>query len=271
MAGFKDHFSGVAEAYRAFRPGYPVALFSWMAAVAPGTDLAADLGCGNGQAAVSLATYFAEVVGVDPSSEQIARAEQHPRVRYVVAPAERTSIPGGTVDLALAAQSFHWFDPEPFRVELQRIARPGAVFVACTYGLCRICPEVDEVVDLLYGDLLGPWWPPERRHVESGYQTLPFPADELEVPRFEIAEEWPLEQFLGYLGTWSAVGACRRATRRDSVAELAPELRKAWGSAGARRQVRWPLVVRAGRVGGAVASPHAPAAGAGEGAAPRRS
>ena len=32
MSGtFKDHFSGVAAGYQAFRPGYPPALFDWLA------------------------------------------------------------------------------------------------------------------------------------------------------------------------------------------------------------------------------------------------
>jgi hypothetical protein len=47
--------------------------------------------------------------------------------------------------------------------------------------------------------------------VDAGYRTLPFPAAELDVPSFEISEEWPLDHFLGYLGTWSAVGAHRLA------------------------------------------------------------
>lgn len=248
MADFKDHFSSVAEAYRAFRPRYPAGLFSWMAGIAPRRDVAVDLGCGNGQAAVLLAAHFAEVVGVDPSAEQISRAEPHPRVRYLVAPAEQTKLAPASVDLALAAQAFHWFEPEAFRRELCRIARPGAVFVAGTYGLCRVTPEIDAVVDRLYTDVLGPYWPAERAHVDAGYRTLPFPAAEIDVPAFEISEEWMLDRFLGYLGTWSAIGAYRRVNQQDPVSAIAHELRRAWGDASTTREIRWPLAIRAGRI-----------------------
>jgi SAM-dependent methyltransferase len=252
VSGFKDHFSSVADAYRAFRPRYPAALFSWMAALAPRRDVAVDLGCGNGQAAVLLAEHFAEVIGVDPSAEQITRAEPHPRVRYLVAPAEQTKLATASVDLAIAAQAFHWFAPEAFRRELERIARPGAVFVAGTYGLCRVTPAIDAVVDRLYTDVLDAYWPAERKHVDSGYRTLPFPAAEMDVPAFEISEEWLLAHFLGYLGTWSAVGAYRRANGHDPVSAIAHELRQAWGDTNATRPIRWPLAIRAGRVGAAI-------------------
>lgn len=245
---FKDHFSGMAGAYQAFRPGYPPALFEWLATLVPRLDVAADLGCGSGQASLALARHFAEVLAIEPSAEQVARAEPHPRVRYRVAPAEATGLPDGSVDLAIAAQAFHWFEPDPFRRELERIARPGAAFAAFTYALCRIDPAVDAVIDRLYRDLLGAHWPPERRHVDSGYRTLPFPWAEIAAPSLEIAEEWDLGRFVGYLGTWSAVAAFRRALGRDPIAEVLPALQDAWGPPGGARTVRWPLTIRAGRV-----------------------
>ena len=61
--GFKDHFSGVSAGYRAFRPGYPAALFEWLASVSPARERAVDLGCGSGQASVGLARHFAEGIG----------------------------------------------------------------------------------------------------------------------------------------------------------------------------------------------------------------
>jgi SAM-dependent methyltransferase len=187
-------------------------------------------------------------VGVEPSAEQVARAEAHPRVRYVVAPAEATGLPDASVDLALAAQAFHWFDPPRLERELARIARPGAVFAAATYFLCEVGPGVDDAVRRLYAEILGAHWPPERRHVESGYRTLPFPWPEIDAPRFEIAERWTLDRFVGYLGTWSASAAYRRATGADPVALVRDDLARGWGAPDAVREVRWPLSVRAGRL-----------------------
>ncbi|HSN13918.1 MAG TPA: methyltransferase domain-containing protein, partial [Anaeromyxobacteraceae bacterium] len=150
---FKDHFSGVAVGYRAYRPGYPPSLFSWLAAVSPSKERAVDLGCGTGQATVALAEHFEEVIGLDPSAEQVAAAEPRPRVRYGVAPAEATGLPDACADLVVAAQAAHWFDPARLHPELARLARPGAIFAAFTYDLCRVDAAVDEVLGRFYRDV----------------------------------------------------------------------------------------------------------------------
>jgi SAM-dependent methyltransferase len=246
--GFKDHFSGAAAGYQAFRPGYPPALFEWLASSAARRERAVDLGCGTGQASVALAAHFDEVIALDPSAEQIAHAEPHPRVSYRVAPAEATALADASADLVTAAQALHWFDPERLHPELARIARPGAVFAAFTYDLCRVDPRVDEVVGRLYRDVLGRHWPPERAHVDAGYRTLPFPWPELPAPAFTIDASWTLDRFVGYLGTWSAVSAYRRATGVDPLSLVMAELHAAWGAPDRQRAVRWNLTVRAGRL-----------------------
>src|SRR5271155_781134 len=113
-AAFKDHFSGHAADYRAFRPTYPPELFAFLASVAPGRDLAWDCGTGSGQAAVPLADHFARVYATDASAEQVANADPHPRVEYAVAPAENGPLADGSADLVLVAQALHWFDHDRF-------------------------------------------------------------------------------------------------------------------------------------------------------------
>ncbi len=247
---FKDHFSEVSAGYRAFRPRYPTALFEWLASLAPQRERAVDLGCGTGQASVALAGRFDEVIGLDPSRDQIARAEPHPRVRYRVAPAEATGLPGASADLVVAAQAVHWFDMARFPGELSRIARPGAAFAVFTYGLCHVSPPIDDVVDRLYRAVLGPYWPPEAAHVEAGYRMLPFPWAEIPAPSLPIEDWWSLDRFLGFLGTWSAASAYRRKTGGDPISRVAGALASVWGPAEIERKVTWDLAVRAGRVGG---------------------
>jgi hypothetical protein len=108
---------------------------------------------------------------------------------------------------------------------------------------------VDPLVAAFYeGD--GPWWPPERVHVEDGYRQLPFPFAPLPAPEFEIRAAWPLERLLGYFGTWSAVNRCRRQTGHDPLKALGRRLAQVWGDPSEPRPVRWPLHLRVGRVAG---------------------
>jgi SAM-dependent methyltransferase len=252
---FKDLFSGTGADYARFRPRYPQALFDWLAAVSPGHQLAIDVGTGNGQAAVALAGAFVQVIGIEPGGGQLKNAAAHERVEYRQAAAEDLGLPAASADLVLAAQAFHWFAADRFFAEAARVLRPQGVLALVTYGNCTVDPEVDAVVDRLYRGLLGPYWEPERRLVETGYAavTAPFgPATppELARPPLQLRHDLRCEEFLGYLTTWSALARFRKETGRDAIAEIEPDLRAAFArSAGAsgsdRLAVVWPLTVRA--------------------------
>ena len=248
MTGFKDHFSERAAAYAAHRPVYPRALVDFLSDVAPGRDLAWDCGCGSGQLSVLLADRFARVIATDASAEQISRATPHPKVSYRCAPAEASGLPPGTVDLAVAAQAAHWFDLAGYYAEVRRVARPGAALALVTYGLVEVEGDAASVVRDFFATVLGPYWPPERRYVDDGYQSLPFPFAEITAPALEIRAEWTLANFVGYVETTSAAQALERARGTAPLAAFQQELSRVWGAEGAPRPVRWPLALRVGRV-----------------------
>jgi SAM-dependent methyltransferase len=245
--GFADYFSSVAGDYAASRPRYPEPLFAWLASVAPGCGLAWDAGTGSGQAATALAGHFDHVIATDASAEQIAAARPHARIEYRVAPAERSGLVARSVDLVTAAQALHWFDVAAFNTEAERVLRIGGVLAVWSYALPTLDePMLDAELARLH-DAVRAWWPPERRLVETGYRTVPFPFPELTAPAFDMSADWDLDRFLAYLGTWSAVTRFRHATGTDLVV-AAKALRRAWGAANVLRTVRWPLSLRVGRM-----------------------
>ena len=246
--GFKDHFSGHAGGYAQARPTYPEALFDWLAAQCPRHERAWDAGCGNGQASLALAHRFRRVHASDPSAAQVAAAPDDARIAWRVEPAEACSLPDASVDLVTVAQAYHWFDHARFCAEVRRVLRPEGVVALWAYGLSKVTPAVDAVVLRLYDGALGPYWPPERRHVENGYRELPFPFTELAAPRFGMRQHWTLAQYLAYLGSWSASQRHLKDTGRDAVAEAADAMALAWGDPGQVQTVTWPLALRVGRL-----------------------
>jgi SAM-dependent methyltransferase len=246
--GFADHYSAVAARYARFRPRYPEELFAFLASLPSGRARSLDCGTGNGQAAAALSPFFTQVVGTDPSPGQLRYAERRLNVRYVAARAEDQVLRDRSVDLLTAAQAAHWFDHEAFYEVARAVLRPGGAIALWCYGLLRVSPAVDRVVERLYANLLAPYWPPARRHVDAEYRTIPFPFPEVQVPTSRMRATWRLEDLVGYLGTWSAVRACRAATGRDPLWDVLAQLRRAWGDPEAPRDLEWPLHVRAGRV-----------------------
>ena len=244
---FKDHFSGHAATYAQARPKYPAALFEWLAAQTPQRELVWDAGCGNGQASVALADHFGNVFASDPSATQIEASTAHAKVRYAVEPAERCSLPDHCADLVTVAQALHWFDHAPFYAQVHRVLKPGGMIAAWCYERSSVNADVDRVFARLYVNTLDAYWPPERRHIETGYTTLPFPFAERPAPVFELRCDWTLAQYLAYLSSWSAAQRYLKATGHDAIAEFAPALARAWGDPGTVRAVRWPMTLRLGQ------------------------
>lgn len=242
---FKDHFSRHAAAYSRFRPEYPDSLIEFVAQRAPDRSLAIDCATGSGQAAIALARHFDRVLAVDGSLSQLANAPAHPRVLYAASLAERLPAAGRRAGLVVAAQAAHWFDFDRFHAECRRVLVPGGVLAAWTYEKFRVDAAVDALIDRFYADVVGQYWPPERRYVEEGYRTLPFPWREPPVPSFGLETEWTLPQVLGYLGTWSAVRRYEDATGTDPLTDLRPDLEALWPPGGTRR-LRWPIHLRLG-------------------------
>lgn len=242
---FKDHFSTQSAAYERYRPGYPPALFDWLAGTAPGRTLALDVATGNGQAAVRLADHFRSVIASEPSAAQLAAARPHPRVTYRQEAAEAMSAATGSVDLLVAAQAAHWFDWPRFTAEAARVLRPGGVLAVWSYGNCEVTPAIDRLLADFFRDAVGPGWPRERRHVEEGYRALVLPFPAIDSPGFAMRTRWDAEAMLGYLDTWSAVRRCRARTGRDPLGLVAGPLADAWGPG--PRTMSWPLTLKAGR------------------------
>lgn len=245
---FQDHFSGHADAYASHRPVYPDAFADFLADFAPRRETAWEAGCGSGQLTTLLAARFRRVIATDASAEQIARAPDLPGVTYRCARAESTNLPARTADLCVAAQAAHWFDLDAYYAEVRRIGREGGIVALVTYALMNVDDALDAVVRAFYDAELDAHWPPERRLVEEGYASLPFPFEEIAMPAFEMRAEWTLGQFIGYIRTWSGVRAFVERGGGRAMQTFESDLERAWGDSEVRRTVRWPMSGRIGRL-----------------------
>jgi SAM-dependent methyltransferase len=246
-ATFKDHFSERAAGYATHRPHYTRELARWLGGISPARDLAWDVGCGSGQLSTLLGDEFASVVATDASREQIAQANAHPKVEYRVEPSEHSSLADRSVDLITVAQAVHWMHLDAFYSDVRRVAKPGAAIALIAYHIAVIDPAVDAVIDRFYSGDLDGYWPPERKHIETEYRDIPFPFERIpSPPPMYLSVGWHAEQMLGYIRTWSAVRGLENAKGSTLTEQFASRLREVWGPAA--REVRWPLVLLAGRV-----------------------
>ncbi len=141
-------FSGKADVYQQARPSYAQELLDFIAQnwqIGDGSHVA-DIGSGTGILSRQLLGLGAKVYAVEPNADMRAKAEElfgdHPNFVSVVGTAEQTSLPDHSSHLVTAASAFHWFDPERFRQECERILMPGAP-VVLVWNEARLSEEIN--------------------------------------------------------------------------------------------------------------------------------
>lgn len=240
---FNDLFSGHASLYATARPSYPERVIAELAGLAPGRSQALDVGTGNGQSALLLARNFDHVHATDASEAQIAEAFPHERVRYAVEPAERSSLPDGSCDLILAAQAAHWFNPERFGDEVQRLLKPGGIVAAIGYGWWYVDPEVDSILGERLLKPVEPHWLPGNWLLIDGYRDLQLPGGEVRLTPAAIHLAWERRDVEAYVMSWSVVQKLGAEVTADAFAAL----REVWPD-GQKRHVTMPIVSRVHRL-----------------------
>jgi SAM-dependent methyltransferase len=239
-----DRFSGHASLYAQYRIDYPDELYDFILRAVPQRTSAWDCATGNGQVAGALADRFNQVEATDISETQLIMAVQKPNIRYQISPAEQTPFAYHTFDLITVAQALHWFDVDAFHREVGRVAKPGAVIAEWGYGLVQIAPDLDAILLDFYRNRVGPYWDPQRMHIDNAYATLPFPFVNAQLGEFVVRRHWTLDRFLNYLRTWSAVRQYIYENEEDPVVSLGDRLKSLWGSG--EQEVLFPVFLRMG-------------------------
>jgi SAM-dependent methyltransferase len=129
-------FGLTAEDYGRFRAGFPASLFDWLEAgdvIAPGLRVL-DLGTGTGSLGRGFARCGCRVVGLDLSTDLIARArrldaEAGVASVYVVGSANQAGLASEAFDIVAAGQCWHWFDRAAAAREALRLLKPGGRLV----------------------------------------------------------------------------------------------------------------------------------------------
>jgi SAM-dependent methyltransferase len=117
-------FGSVAEAYDRGRPSFPQEAVRWLVGQDPTTVL--EVGAGTGKLTQQLVALGHDVHATEPAPEMLEILRRNlPDTRTSQASAEELPVPDRSVDVVVAAQSFHWFDLDRALPEIARVLRPG--------------------------------------------------------------------------------------------------------------------------------------------------
>ena len=240
-----DRFSGHAADYARYRIDYPAELYDYVLSYVSGRQAAWDCATGNGQVAGALADHFEQVEATDLSETQLANAVKLPNITYQVATAEAAPFADERFDLVTVGQALHWFDVPVFHDTVQRVLKPKGIIAEWGYGLSEVSEPIDALIRYIYSEVVGPFWDPMRHHVENEYSNLPFDFAEVQHTRFTARREWPVDWYMNYLRTWSAVQKFRKQHGYDPIDQFEGQFRSLWGPD--LREVRFPIFLRLGQ------------------------
>jgi SAM-dependent methyltransferase len=165
-------FTGRADHYDRYRPTYPDEAIDFIVTRADldGNSLLADVGCGTGISSRMVAARGIPVIGIEPNDAMRARAEAAagpegcPLPSYRAGRAEATGLADGSVRAVLAAQAFHWFEPEATLKEFHRVLVPDGWVFLLWYERDETDPGT-----AAYGDVIRT--APNATEMEKGRQS----------------------------------------------------------------------------------------------------
>ena len=150
--------------YSAYRPGPPLSFYARLAALGVGLpqQTILDLGTGTGVVARQFARQGAHVTGIDLSDGQIdaARrlAEQETLdVEFLVGRAECLPWQGPTFDIAIANQSWLYFDKAKTIRELRRVLKAGGFLVTSHFSWLPRWDDVSRETEALVLEFNPDW------------------------------------------------------------------------------------------------------------------
>ena len=133
MSNSTTRFSDRVEDYVKYRPHYPAAVIAYLQETYSFLPdwVVADIGSGTGISTELFLNFGNRVYAVEPNADMRSKAEELLSANVghasIDGTAEATGLPDSSIDLIVAGQAFHWFEPTATRREFVRIARPGAV------------------------------------------------------------------------------------------------------------------------------------------------
>lgn len=216
-------FGKQSATYAKGRPGYPLALYDWIVANSPDTQAVWDVGCGSGQATISLADYFEQVHATDISDAQIQAAPPHANINYAVAQAHESGLPDDWADAITVATAVHWFANQQFWRDVTRVTKSSGLFCAWTYQLPVAATDVMRDFLTPVFNLIDPYWARGNRICMAGYdaENLNCPLRVIETPKLNADYEWTALQLADFAQSWSA----HLRAREDGLAKQLRHLR----------------------------------------------
>jgi len=89
-----------------------------------------DLGSGTGLSTSIWQKKTKSLIGIEPTEDMRKQAQiSYPTIHFRDGSSYATELPAESTDIVSCSQSFHWMEPESTLTEVNRILKPGGLFI----------------------------------------------------------------------------------------------------------------------------------------------
>lgn len=218
----KGRFSDRVQNYVKYRPGYPTEILNYLHNNIrfSSNSTIADIGSGTGISAKLFLDNENVVYGIEPNPEMRQAAEEilstYSNFHSINASSENTKLQSESIDIIVAAQAFHWFDPKPTKEEFMRILKPnGAVVILAN----RRKKSSDKFMNG-YMDIVAKYG--ERLNLKTDSQAIPdfFYPNTIHKEIFDNPYIYDFDRLKGELASYSYMPNEQDSRYKPMIADL---------------------------------------------------
>ena len=251
-------FNEVAELYDAARPNYPSDLIHDVIAAADLTreDAVLEVGCGTGQATQAFARLGVDIVAIEPGRDMARLARRRlaafPNAAVVDTAFEEWRMETGVFRLVIAAQSWHWIDPEVRFAKAAQALCPGGVLAVFGHVPLALPVQLQAAFQPVFARLAPELWtaPAENWYLPTGPLALEFEQSGQFEPARHRVYSWSVVRtcasLTDYLRTTSPFRRLEPSRREDLLQALARTV----AAHGGQFEHRWETHLHIARLAG---------------------
>ncbi|MCY4465934.1 MAG: class I SAM-dependent methyltransferase [Chloroflexi bacterium] len=246
-------YDQAAVRYDRARPAYPEALFDDILSFAQLDKNARilEVGCGSGQATLSLARRGCQVDCIELSEQlaELARGKlaRFPNVRIIRGDYDKMRLPAATYELLVSATAFHWLDPATRFHKARDTLKPGGCIALfwhrpASSQLSRDCMETLQSAYREHAPSLAAKWqpPPPPDQMPDEFSEPIAESDCFQralVKRYAYNLSYSADAYIDLLGTFSDHLALPPDARESLLAAIKALIIKMCGDRIIREQV----------------------------------
>ncbi len=119
------------------------------------------------------------------------------------------------------------------------------------WAYCRFTTEnepVNALMQKMGREVLKEYWDPNLDRIWDGYETWPFPFEDIDHDKWPIVTNWSRDEMLAYISTWSATNNYIEKHGETPLVAIECDLAKVWPDGDEKVVFSTVLTSRIGRV-----------------------